>query len=184
MSKTQLHILFLLAGLTSCQSFGAPSEPAVAYEIVRDELGDLGNCTSWGAITTGAQPSPEVLALAAKRGYTRVINLRTAGEIASLPFDEAALCTELGLDYFWLPVRWSEMGDADYDRILAELERPNAGKTLLHCASGNRTAVFVALERILKDGVPYEKALEDARLAGMKPSSEEPLATQFARLEK
>ena len=114
----------------------------------------------------------------------RVINLRTAAEVASLPFDEAAVCADLGLDYFWQRVKWSDMSTADYDRVLAELERPNTGKTLLHCANGNRTAVFVALERILEAGVPYEEALADARATGMRPSPEGPLVAQYGRLRQ
>jgi uncharacterized protein (TIGR01244 family) len=176
--------LLVVLGLAGCQSFDSDAAAPATTEIVRDELGDLRNCTTWGQITTGGQPSPENLELAAKRGFTRVINLRTDPEVAALPFDEAALCTDLGMDYYHFPVMWSQMDDADYDAILSELEHSVEGRTLLHCASANRTAMFVAIERVLHDGVSYEDALEDARMAGLKPSSVEPLQTQLERLGK
>ena len=176
--------LLVILGLSSCKSVDKTPSAPLAAEIVRDELGDLRNCTTWGQITTGGQPSPEVLELAAKRGYTRVINLRTAPEIAAMPFDEQALVESLGMEYYNFPVMWSQMDDADYDAILAELERPIEGKTLLHCASANRTSLFVAIERILNAGTPYDKALEDARMSGMKPSTVAPLDAQLERLSK
>lgn len=177
-------LLFFVLGFSSCKNLDRTPSAPLAAEIVRDELGDLRNSTTWGQITAGGQPSPEVLELAAKRGYTRVINLRSGPEVEALDFDEKALTESLGMEYHWFPVMWSQMDDDDYDAILAELERPIEGKTLLHCASGNRTSLFVAIERILNTGTPYEKALEDARMAGMKPSSVAPLDAQLKRLSK
>lgn len=176
--------LLVVLGLAGCQSFDSATTAPTTTEIVRDELGDLRNCTTWGQVTTGGQPSQEVLELAAKRGYTRVINLRSEPEVAGNSFDEEALCKELGMEYFWQPVMWPAMTDADYDRVLAELDRPVVGRTLMHCASANRTALFIALERMLHDGVSYEEALEDARMAGLKPGSVGPLQEQAARFVK
>jgi protein tyrosine phosphatase (PTP) superfamily phosphohydrolase (DUF442 family) len=171
--------LGLLAACASTDAGG--TAPAPRPELA--ELGTTRNVTALGDLILAGQPSAEDLGLAARRGITRVINLRTPAEMERVDFDQAARCAELGLDYVGIAIDFTTMDDATFDAVLELLDRPapDGGKTLLHCASGNRVAVFVAVRRMLQDGVSYEEALIDAQAGGMKPGSLPTLEAQAAR---
>jgi uncharacterized protein (TIGR01244 family) len=179
--KFLLILALPLLALTSCKSFESQTTPETV-ELVRSELGGLSNTTEWGKFYMGGQPSEADLALAAKRGVTRVINLRTYAEVEGMSFSEASVCSELGLEYIQVPVNWDILTDEKFDFLLETIKKDVAGKTLFHCASGNRCSVFVAAFRVIDGGVPYEVALADARAAGMKPSSKVVLDAQLLRL--
>ncbi len=97
-----------------------------------------------GRVYIAGQPSAEALAELKRRGVTAVVNLRTAEEMADreqVPYDEAALAAELGLEYVHLPI-----GGADHpfrpevlDR-LADVLRRHPGPVLLHCTVGYRAS--------------------------------------------
>jgi len=182
----RLGLGLLLTVLAACASFGDSGvdggvEPGT---IERSELGSARNVTVLGDLTMSGQPAAEDLELAAKRGVTRVINIRTTPELERLGWDEGARCAELGLEYVHLPFRGDTATDEVYDGLiqLLDMPAPDAGGTLFHCASGNRTAMIVALLRMQRDGVAYDAALADAQAAGMKPSSLAPLEAQATRL--
>ena len=190
MTSTMLHRLglgLLLGTLAACATFddGATAgEPAGPATIERGELGTTRNVTVFRDLILGGQPSADDLELAKKRGVTRVLNIRTTPELERLDWSEAARCAELDLEYVQISFRGDTATDEVYDAILAVLDRPapDGGGTLFHCASGNRTALFVALQRMRDDGIPYDQALADAQAAGMKPSSLAPLEAQATRL--
>ena len=181
MKSITLIALAILPILTSCESF-EETPPEVDAGLVRSELGEMRNTTEWGDFYMGGQPTEAELMLAAKRGVTRVINIRTDAEIESLAFDEAALCATLELEYIHMPVAWNQLTDEDFDLLMNVLNEETPGKTLFHCGSGNRVAVFVAAHRVIEAGVSYEDALADARTAGMKPNSKTVLEGQLKRL--
>lgn len=174
--------LTLVAACQSTDGGGAAEAPA--GPITRSELGSMGNVTALGDLHMGGQPSADDLALAKRRGFTRVINLRTEAEMQRVPFNEVALCAELGLEYVGVPVDFRVLEDDNFDLILSLLDHraPQGGKTLFHCASGNRVAVFVAIRRMRDDGISFADALADAQSAGMKPSSLSTLEANVVRL--
>jgi uncharacterized protein (TIGR01244 family) len=183
MKSTTLLALAILPSLflTSCESF-EEATAEVDPGLVRSELGEMRNTTEWGDFYMGGQPTETELMLAAKRGVTRVINIRTDPEIASLSFDEAALCADLDIEYIHVPVNWQILTDDKFDLLLEVLNEEASGKTLFHCGSGNRVSVFVAAHRVMEAGVSYEDAVADARTAGMKPNSKVVLEGQLQRL--
>lgn len=184
MKSTTLIALALLPflALTSCESF-EEATPEVDPGLARSELGAMPNTTEWGDFYMGGQPTEAELMLAAKRGVTRVINIRSEPEIASLSFDEAALCEDLDMEYIHVPVTWDILTDEKFDLLMGVLNEETSGKTLFHCGSGNRVSVFVAAHRVMEAGVGFEDAVADARTAGMKPNSKLVLEGQLKRLE-
>ncbi|MDF1798140.1 MAG: sulfur transferase domain-containing protein [Planctomycetota bacterium] len=170
LSSLTFALVVLVAACQSTEGGGAAAQ--TSGPLARSELGTMSNVTSLGDLHMGGQPSADDLALAARRGFTRVINLRTEAEMERLPFNEMALCAELGLEYVGIPVDFSVLEDASFDLILDQVgvRAPNGGQTLMHCGSGNRVAVFVAIHRMRAEGVPFDEALADAQAAGMKPS--------------
>ena len=114
----------------------------------------------------GGQPDEAALRQAAAAGVRVVVNLRSEGE--QVEFDEGQLVTELGMDYFWLPIA----GAADltpenvqtFDNILATIgDEP----VLMHCGSGNRVGALFALQAGMHRGMETEAAIELGRAHGL-----------------
>ncbi|MBZ0089338.1 MAG: MBL fold metallo-hydrolase, partial [Thermoanaerobaculia bacterium] len=116
-----------------------------------------------GRVYISGQPTAETLAELRRRGVTAVVNVRTAEEMADreqVPYDEAALAAELGLDYVHVPI-----GGVDHpfrpevlDRLADVLAR-HSGPVLLHCTVGYR-ASWVWTGYLARDlGLPVDQAL-------------------------
>src|SRR6266566_7370923 len=82
------------------------------------------------------QPTERALRDLRAQGVTTVVNLRTPEEMSTrVPFDEAALVKNLGMEYVYVPVR----GNAEFPYSLAAVKSFAAamtgvkGKVLLHC---------------------------------------------------
>lgn len=116
-------------------------------------------------LITAGQPSAQQLREAATDGVTTVIDLHRPDEDRG--YDEAAVAEQLGLRYVRLPI--SGAGDITEAnaRTLQRLLRQDGGKTLLHCASGNRAGALLALIEARINGVPVEAALAHGRDAGL-----------------
>src|SRR4030081_403679 len=82
------------------------------------------------------QPTERALRDLRAQGVTTVVNLRTPEEMSTrVPFDEAALVKNLGMEYVYVPVR----GNAEFPYSPAAVKSFAAamssakGKVLLHC---------------------------------------------------
>ena len=108
--KTAKLTAFFLAGL-------------VWAAVIQAQEADIPNrAQPLTGITTGGQPSAEALAAIAERGFTTVVDLRSADEDRG--FDEASTVEGLGMSYISLPVSGAsgvsyENADA-LDKILAD----------------------------------------------------------------
>ncbi|MEO5672762.1 MAG: protein tyrosine phosphatase family protein [Ramlibacter sp.] len=111
------------------------------------------------SLATAGQPSEAQLAALATAGFEVVINLGLHGDPNySLP-DEAATVRGLGLEYVHLPVQF---GSPQMDTLAAfsgAMERAGSRKVLVHCRHNKRVPVFIALDRILRQGWSEEAAL-------------------------
>ncbi|KRG64184.1 hypothetical protein ABB26_09045 [Stenotrophomonas humi] len=121
---------------------------------------------------TAGQPSAQQLRDAAANGVTTVIDLRQPDEDRG--YDEAALAEQLGLRYVRLPIAGASGITDDNARALQRLLKQDDGRTLLHCASGNRAGALLSLINARLEGAPLDAALQLGRDAGM--TSLEPAA--------
>ena len=103
-----------------------------------------------------AQPQPEDFKDFKNQDFTRVINVRGAQELEKLNFDISETVKELGFQYHHIPV--IKEGDLDrsaLDKIHQILHSDNGGeaegKTVIHCAAGQRAAVAL-LVYLLQSG--------------------------------
>ena len=80
--------------------------------------------------------------------------------------DEAAVISELGMEYIVFPIDKPEAINFDNARELTRLIEESEGPVLVHCGSSNRVGALFALQKRL-DGADYEVALEYGREAGM-----------------
>jgi len=118
------------------------------------------------------QPSEAQLRDAKESGITIVVNAREAGE---MDWDESGAAEKLGLRYHQIPISgsgpMSRESIAGISRVIAD--NPDE-KILVHCASGNRVAGWLAVHLVEDHGMPIDEALAGARSAGMtKPEMQE-----------
>jgi uncharacterized protein (TIGR01244 family) len=117
-------------------------------------------------VLIGGQPDEAALRQAADAGIQAVVNLRGEGE--QVDFDESALVSELGMEYYWLPIAApADLAPENvqaFDRILDAVgDRP----VLMHCSSGNRVGALFALHAGMYQGMEVEAAIERGRAHGL-----------------
>ena len=116
------------------------------------------------------QPTERALRDLHAQGVTTVVNLRTPEEMSKrVPFDEAALVKELGMEYVYVPVR----GNAEFPYSPAAVKSFAAamsgakGKVLLHCTIAWRASHLWAAYLIQDRDVPVATALQQARMINL-----------------
>ncbi len=115
----------------------------------------------------GGQPTDAHLAAAAADGFSTLINLRPDGEMAACGIDEPALAAAHGLDYVSIPIGSPvDLSSANAQKLWDTVQNAS-GKTLIHCASGNRVGALWALATRHAGGASAEQALAAGRAAGL-----------------
>lgn len=123
-----------------------------------------------GYVVSG-QPTEAQIVRARALGLGRIITLRTGAE--PLPCDEPAIARTSGIGYDCLPVGGiADLSKATVDAFDALLARPGEGITLLHCATGNRVGILMALRAGWLQGKPVAEAMEIGRNWGLADKAE------------
>jgi uncharacterized protein (TIGR01244 family) len=135
-----------------------------------------------GRVFVGGQPSESALRRLKELGVTAIVNLRGAAEMANrewVPFDEAALAAELGLEYVHVPISGE---DNPYrPEVLDRLEetlRRHPGPVLLHCTVGWRASYVWTGYLVRHQRLTIDEALARGRAMQL---SEDPLARLLGR---
>jgi uncharacterized protein (TIGR01244 family) len=115
------------------------------------------------------QPTERALRELREQGVTTVVNLRSPPEMNRVPFDEAALVKELGMDYVYLPMRGTP--ELPYSpeavRKFATAMANAKGKVLLHCTIAWRASHLWAAYLIQYRDVPVATALQQTRMINL-----------------
>jgi uncharacterized protein (TIGR01244 family) len=114
---------------------------------------------------TGGQPRPEHYAKLKSDGVKAVLNLRTPGEHRA--DEERADIEKLGMKYFNIPVVYRTPTDAQADEFLKITDDPVNRPMFIHCTAAIRVGAFWAIRRVMRDGMPVDQALEEARKVGL-----------------
>jgi uncharacterized protein (TIGR01244 family) len=120
-----------------------------------------------GPVYVAGQPSEAGLRDMAANGVKTVINLRTQREMDNrqqVPYDEAAVAKELGINYVHIPLGGP---DTPYtpeavEKFAAALDKAD-GKVLLHCTVGWRASHMWAAYLVKHKGVPEAEAIKQAQ---------------------
>jgi len=168
-----------LAGL-ACRGGSKTTEAPPWPPLESAELGSMPNVSFSDGVWIGGTPTPSDLDLARRRGIVTVVDLRTREERPSE--DVALACRELGLEYVDMGLRPEETPDSAVDQVLHLLSESDSNKVLLFCSDGSRSAMFLAVHRVLDQGLPLEKALAEARRSGMPQEGEVFVRRQVERL--
>lgn len=142
-----------------------------------------------GALQIAGQPTADALREYAANGVTTVINLRTQQEMDNrnaVPYDEAALLEELGVNYVHIPLGGPDTPytPASVDEFAAAFEGAD-GKVLLHCTVAWRASHMWAAYLVKNKGYTIEEAIRHAdaiNLNGYKQPGKQPVEL-FLELE-
>jgi len=114
---------------------------------------------------TGGQPRVEHFATLKSKGVKAVLNLRQPSEHRA--DEEKALVEGLGMKYFNVPVVYANPADAQVDEFLKITDDPANRPMFVHCTAAIRVGGFWLIRRVVRDGMTWDAALEEARKVGL-----------------
>lgn len=134
-------------------------------------------------VATGGQPTEGAYAKLAANGYRAVLNLRTAQEDVDLA-REKQLVEQAGMRYINIPVAGSAPKSEQADEFIKAAKEPANQPMLIHCGSANRVGAFWMIYRVVEQGWPEEKALEEATQIGLRSPDLKTFAQQYIAAHK
>lgn len=158
------HILItiLAAGLSvAAVAADNKAEPELSVDLA--VVVSTGEVIPVDGMSSAGQPDEAALAVFARQGYTRVIDLRTEDEDRG--FDEPTAVENAGMEYVSLPIGREDI-TFEKARSLDMLIKSSNGPVLVHCGSGNRVGALLALSKSL-EGADDDEALQYGRQGGM-----------------
>jgi protein tyrosine phosphatase (PTP) superfamily phosphohydrolase (DUF442 family) len=114
---------------------------------------------------TGGQPRVEHYAMLKSKGVKAVLNLRQPSEHRA--DEEKGLVEGLGMKYFNIPVVYATPTDAQADEFLKITDDPANRPMFVHCTAAIRVGGFWLIRRVVRDGMSWEAALEEAHKVGL-----------------
>lgn len=117
-------------------------------------------------IATGGQPTDAAFAKLAANGYHSVLNLRTASEGVDLKHEQEAI-EKAGMRYVNIPVVSSAPKPEQVDEFIKAVKDKENQPMLIHCGSANRVGAFWMIYRVIDQGWPEDKALDEATKIGL-----------------
>lgn len=117
-------------------------------------------------VATGGQPTDAAFAKLAANGYRAVLNLRTASEGIDLKHEQDAVQTA-GMRYINIPVVSSAPKPEQVDEFIRAVKDKDNQPMLIHCGTANRVGAFWMIYRVVDQGWPEDKALDEAISIGL-----------------
>lgn len=126
-----------------------------------------------GNIYFSGQPTKEDLKKLKEQGFTTVINMRSPKE-----HDEAgerSILQKDGINYYNMPFPKNLKINDDYtDKIYSTIKKNRkSGKTLIHCSSGNRVAIWIGAHFHRHHDTNKEDSISKAKELGLTKSKAE-----------
>lgn len=125
---------------------------------------------------TAGQPRMEHFVGLKAKGVKSVLNLRQPGEHRA--DDEKAAVEGAGMKYFNIPVVYAKPTDEQVDEFLEITDDPANRPMLVHCTAAIRVGGFWLIRRVMRDGMSWDAALEEARKVGLNNA---PHLEEFAK---
>jgi uncharacterized protein (TIGR01244 family) len=131
-------------------------------------------------IATAGQPTAEQLAAVAAAGCSAVINLGLHEADYALP-DERSTVESLGMQYVHIPVAWEHPTPEDLARFSQTLSAFEGQDLFVHCAANVRVTVFVALDRVMRQGWAAERAMATVDSVTLPPTWQQFISDVLSR---
>lgn len=163
-------LLLLVATFVSAEE--TPRSDAVSIGLDRESLprevteysGEIRGLWRDGRIYIGGQPDESALKHFQVQGVGAVVNLRTPEEIDDrerVPFDEAAVVSELGMEYIHIPLGGEEHPyNPEAVARFADVLRRYDGPILVHCTVGWRASYIWSAYLVAEHGFEINTAME------------------------
>ena len=147
-----------------------------AKPVEKAELGETRNVHRCGELFLAGQFGPQDIAKIKAAGITRVISLRTNGEI---DWNQKKALDEADLEFIVVPFRAPEdLTDDVFDKVRDLLDNSDQ-PTLFHCGSANRVGGVWMARRVLDEGVDLETAAKEAKTIGLRNTEYEQKAREY-----
>ncbi|MCF7499871.1 protein tyrosine phosphatase family protein [Pseudoalteromonas sp. L1] len=138
----------------------------LATQTVTTELDILNLKAQSEYVLTSGQPNQTDFAKLKELGVENIINLRGDNETN---WSEQDLVTELGMNYYHIPVQSkADITIENATKLQNLLNEHQQQTTLLHCASSNRVGALVALYNAITLKKPIDEAVEIGKQWGLK----------------
>jgi uncharacterized protein (TIGR01244 family) len=117
-------------------------------------------------------------------GFKAVINLRQPTEQGANIEENSARAKALGLNYINLPFNPQTPDTKVVDAFLAAVANKANQPVFVHCGSASRVGAVWMVKRVLQDGWPVEKAVEEAKMIGLRSEPLEKFARSYIEAHK
>src|SRR5262245_39563375 len=117
-------------------------------------------------VATGGQPTESAFAKLAANGYRAVLSLRTASEGIDLKHEQETV-EKAGMRFVNVPVVSSAPKPEQVDAFINAVKDKANQPMLIHCGSANRVGAFWMIYRVVDQGWPEDKALDEAIKIGL-----------------
>ena len=125
---------------------------------------------------TAGQPRIEHFAALKAKGVKSVLNLRQPSEHRA--DEEKAAVEASGMKYFNIPVVYVKPSNEQVDEFLKITDDRANRPMLVHCTAAIRVGAFWLIRRVMRDGLSWDAALEEAQKVGLKNA---PHLEEFAK---
>ena len=132
---------------------------------------------------TAGQPTDAAFAKLAANGFHSVLNLRTADEGVDLG-KERQMAEKAGLRYLSIPVVSAAPKPEQAVEFLRVVQEKSNHPMLIHCGSANRVGAFWMIYRVVQQGWPEDKALEEATRIGLASPATKKFAQDYIAGQK
>ncbi len=168
MKTTKLLLGILFTGFLFIQAGYAGLEPSTVEAFKKVNIAGVGTvyqvATMDGNIYVGAQPAESALPALKKLQIKTLINLRQKSEMT---FDEQAAVTKLGMSYINIPIDVNKLGMDEIKQFNQAVYEPKNYPIFIHCESGNRVAMMLAINNIMESKTPVDAAINEAKNYGL-----------------
>ncbi len=119
------------------------------------------------AFGCGGAVTDQAVAALKQQGFAAVIDFRAPDEPESTVATEREAARNAGLKYINLPFSTKTPDGATIDLFLKSIADPANLPAFIHCRTGNRAAMMWMIKRVILDGWPTDKALQEAQSVGL-----------------
>jgi uncharacterized protein (TIGR01244 family) len=187
MNKRLLNVLsssLVLAVLVSTSLSQSQKEREKLEQIQQELKADIPHVLCLDErITTGGQPTDSAYAKLASAGFKSVLNLRTASEGVDTE-RERQLAEKSGLHYISIPVTSNAPQPEQVPQFIAAVKDGQNQPMLIHCGSANRVGAFWMIYRVVEQGWPEQKALDEATQIGLTSPALKKFAADYIAAHK
>lgn len=156
---------FVLMVLMCFNSIESVANQTKANGMIIEGIGKIYQVkTPEGMIYISGAPEKEALVELKKLGVKMVVDFRMPNEHA---FDAQQELQSMQIGYQNIPFNAKNMDDKNLEAFSAIVKNPQHYPLYLHCATGNRAAVMLALHRIENDKLSVQEAIEKAKAFGL-----------------